>query len=277
LGAIGPDASAAMPALIKTIHDPDLRARAAAIRAITRIDPLNPVALKEIVAAMLDTDFRVQYAANAALAKAGPVNLDVIQGFIRAVLAQPENTFAGNGYDGPSDNIVPTSSEFFYQFGPKQRYALSNLVDMAASTNSGVQRMALGAMSRIGEVPERFIPVMLKHLDDDDGVLKAMGPKAVPAVPGLVKLLDDPRQAPIAVDILVAIGSPAAKPAIPKLENLVRDGKPPYPRFCADLYQLDSNSAVALDGLERLAATSPDAQNIEPWGWVGTWWMRMRC
>jgi hypothetical protein len=51
------------------------------------------------------------------------------------------------------------------------------------------------------------------------------------------------------------------------LEKLVRDGKPPYPRFWADLYQLDSNSEVALDGLERLAATSPDTQNIEPWGW----------
>ena len=260
LGKIGPDAKAALPALIKTIHDPNVRTRAAAIRAISKIDPLNPEALREIALAMMDTNFQVQYAANSALAKAGPVSLEVIQGFIRAVRAHADDGVGERSYIGPPDHIVPTSGNFFAQFGPEQRYALSNLAEMAADPHPGVQQLALGAMAKVGEVPEKFIPVMLEHFDENFGTLRSMGSKAAPAVPALVKLLDDPRERFQAAEVLGSIGRPAAVPAVPMLEKYIREAQFPYPRVCDNLLQIDPNSKVALDVLERLTVAHLDDQ-----------------
>jgi HEAT repeat protein len=262
LGKIGPEASAAVPALIGTLGDPEERVRANAISTIKRIDPTNAQAQPWLISAMSDPSFRVQNAANAALLKAGPVNREVIRAFIEAVRRNANHFAANEWYSGPSDNIVPVANSFFYRLGPEHRYAVPDLAEMARDPHPGVQRIAFTGLTRIGEVPKEFVPTLLKQLEHywAWNALKKMGPDATAAVPSLVTLLNEKRQRHAAADILASIGRPAADPAIPVFERLISEMQFPEIHVCEALRKLDPVSKVALDGFQKIAAVGEEGQ-----------------
>ena len=262
LGTMGKGASEALPQLIKTLDNPDETARGNAVEAIGKIDPANPRALTALIKAMKDPSFKVSPNAIMLLVKVGPINIDVIRAFIRAV-RENAGRFGGM-YTGPSCDIVPASGGFFVQFGPEQRYAVPDLAELARDPHPGVQRLAFQALSDIGGVPADLLPMLIDCMQNDSSrswapaILKKLGPKAAPIAPALIKILRDgkPEQKSGAMEVLGAIGMPAAHEAIPILTQMAQENAETADQFnvCETLLKLDPASSVALDGLEKVLA-----------------------
>ena len=265
LRAMGQAARPAMPELIKLLDDPDEWARANAVQAISNIDPTDPQALAGLIVAMRDPEGRVSRAANIALLKTGPVNIEVIRAFIRAVRENAGRFSISGDRTGFVSDIVNASEGFFSQLGPEHRYAVPDLADLARDPHPGVQRLAFQALANIGEVPADLMPTLIASAQENEGywaagvVLRKLGPKAAPAAPAMLKILqteNDPRRI-TALDVLVAIGRPAADPAIPLIEQALQKYSIPPAYLCEALLNLDPGSQAALDGLEKLVANPP--------------------
>ena len=263
LGMLGPQAKAAIPALVQVMNDTDERARANAIEAIKRVQPLDKRAMPVLINAMRDPSTRVQNAANLALVEVGPVSSNVVSAFIRAVSrnaakipASPRDFKVGD--IPPPGDIRTASYDFFQLLGPEQRYAVPELTALADDPNAPipVKRLAFMAMNNIGEVPAKYLPFLLSSLPDDLAwnSLRIMGPKAKDATAELIPFLDKKETRPIAADILAAIGAPGATSAIPAFERNIRQTASPELYMCEDLLKIAPSSQVALDGFEKIAS-----------------------
>jgi HEAT repeat protein len=267
LGLIGPEARAAVLALVRVLEDPDEWARANAAEALGRIAPADPQVLPGLIKAMRDPSIRVQYAANRAVLTAGPVNLEVTRGVIRAMRDHGELFKENRSEGGPSGNIASISEEFFFQLGPEQRFALADLVELAKDPHPGIQRIAFIGLNGVGEIPEEFVPILEDALPDEVAVaaIRMMGPKAKAAVPRIMAAMESERDRFIAAELLAAIGNPAAKPAIPMFTRFINEA--PYPELylCEDLLKIDPSSTVALTGFEKITGAPqkslPDTLN----------------
>ena len=266
LGSMGSEARDTLPNLIKTLDDTDEFVRAAVVEAIGRIDPADPTVLPGLIKAMQDPNVRIQHPANRILMELGPVNIEIIRAFIQAI-RENGNSFDTSEYDGPAYNIVPMSEDFIRKLKPEHRYAVPDFTALAKDPNPGVQRMAITALTNIGEIPEAFIPMLMENVRKSESVwsekaLILLGPKVAAEVPALIKMLRDPdlSVSVSAARILAAIGRPAAEPAIPVMEECIKAAKFPQESLCQSLLALDPNSTVARDGLARIPA-QPGAEN----------------
>ena len=126
----------------------------------------------------------------------------------------------------PNIFIVSVSGRFLSRLGPDHRFAVPDFSDMAKDPNPGIQRIAIIALYRIGEIPEDLAPMLMDNLSKNqylwaqDALIK-LGPKAKAAVPRLIKMMDDKRPwaKAAAANVLAAIGLPDAKTAIPAIER----------------------------------------------------------
>jgi hypothetical protein len=98
-------------------------------------------------------------------------------------------------------------------------------VRMGLSSQRAVLRQrAIQSVPRLAEVPPELTLELARILEDWEkpvhinarDALVALGPRAAPATPFLMSLLDDPNRGGLAVDVLGAIG-PAARNAVPTL------------------------------------------------------------
>jgi hypothetical protein len=192
------------------------------------------------------------------------VNIEVIRAFIRAVRENAGRFSISGDRTGFVSDIVNASEGFFSQLGPEHRYAVPDLADLARDPHPGVQRVAFQALANIGEVPADLMPTLIASAQENEGywaagVLRKLGPKAAPAAPAMLKILqteNDPRWI-TALDVLVAIGRPAADPAIPLIEQALKKYPIPPVQLCESLLSLDPGSQAALDGLEKFVANPP--------------------
>lgn len=249
LGKIGPGAGPAIPSLVNALGDEDKWVRRNAAEAIGSIDPTNLEAVPALVEAIKDESGRVRVAVAQTLLKFGPVNRDVIQSFIHA---------SGDNWKG----VIYACDEFFALLDPKHRYAVPELAKMAETPEPRSRRLAIGALIRIGDIPVELVPALVEALQDHheggpslyaEKALVMLGPKAKAAVPHLIEMLDEKfwTRKFTAARILAAIGTAEAREAIPVIERYLKES--PHIRLCEHLLQLDPQSTVALQALERIA------------------------
>ena len=255
LGLLGPQARAAIPALVQVLGDPDELARANAAEAIERIEPANPTALPALLRAMNDPSGRVRYAANEALVEAGPVNTNVVRAFIAAVRANAARFSPNGSYNGPAGDIVPTSQAFFYRLAPATlRRARAG--GFGQKDECGCRTAGFHWLDQHRRNPRRVRSRFACSVAGRSGLgrVETMEPKANAAVPQLVPFMENKSARPIVADLLTAIGAPAANPAIPAFEHCINEEEFPDLYLCEDLLKIAPSSKVALDGFEKITA-----------------------
>lgn len=237
LGAIGPEAKAALPALTEALDDPNERIRGAAAEAIDKIATLDSQKLAPMIKGMADPSFRVQYAANEALVKVGPVNIDVIRAFVDATLATDQTFSDGGSYVGPAYHIVSAAPTFFRKLGPEHRYALPEIYRLAESDKSGIKMIGVRTVLQIGVPNEALIPLLVEGLGNEKAHmlrrycakgLVRIGPKFREGVPGVQRLLESKSEAVVidAAGVLAAIGNAEERTiAVEKLMDFLPDSR----------------------------------------------------
>jgi HEAT repeat protein len=109
-------------------------------------------------------------------------------------------------YEGDiSDASFVFAAESLGAIGPDAKDAVPILLQGVSSTNVGKRYVAMRALGMIHSKPELVVPVLMKQLSDHAGMvssahfitvvqaLRNFGTNAKPAVPALIKAMDDPR------------------------------------------------------------------------------------
>lgn len=144
------------------------------------------------------------------------------------------------------------------------RRAAAILVDALPELRGGTRLAAAQALGRLGQRPERAVPVLIEGLSSPEGRevaldgLRLYGPAAAPAVPALVPLLVD-RRSPQwwhVAKVLATIG-PAAGAAVPALIEALNDSSADQVQWPARALGAIGD-ARAVPALERLAAHGKD-------------------
>ena len=239
--------------------------RSGSPQAATTKDPQHvpPVTMIKAMLANDDNleDLRAKYAANKAVLLDYPVSRVTVSAFIQAVQANSQSFGAGGDYDGPASHIAALADAFISRLGPEQSFAIPDFVQMATASRVGLQRIAFLALTRIREIPEKFTPLLMQRLKDQqyywaEEALIGLGPKAKAAVPELMRMLESGQMSEVvaAARVLSAIGRPAADPALPALARLAGGAVPEISsRLFENLLTLDPTSRIARDELDKFA------------------------
>ena len=227
----------------------DERVLLRAVEAIGKRDPTDREPVPALIEAMDNESGRARSAAARALLRIGPVNKQVVLAFIRV---SRDNT----------KGVIYATDDFFHLLGPEHRYMIPELVRMAEAPDPRSRRLAIRALIKIGDIPAEVVPALVEAVEDhrDGGphvyaiaALKILGPKANATVPYMMEMLGEKSltERYNAAQTLAAIGTPEAREAIPVIERYVKEA--PFVGLCSSLLQFDSESTVAIQGLEKIA------------------------
>lgn len=275
LEKIGAAAREAIPALVRRLDDPNAAVHAAVIRAIRVVGPGDPRALPGLIDSMQDHGaHQGSFDACLAVLLEWPVTPETIKAYLSALRADVR---AGGTDRDLTGNIADLSGAFIDRLGPEQRYAAADFIALGREPQFALKRIAVAALVRMGEVPEEFIPTLMNYafgIRADSGwaveALTTLGPRARSVAPQLIAILEarDWSRAQSAERILMTIGRPAADPAIPVLERIVKDGTMTgrinpsrLIPLCEDLLTLDPGSAAAREALTRITELK---RNVDP-------------
>ncbi len=222
----------------------DVNEQVNAAKAIGDIDPTDMEAIPGLIKAMKDESGRVRVAAAQALLKFGPVNKDVVLAFIEA----------------SSDNwkqVMYACDEFFSYLGPQQNYVVPDLIEILKKPDERSKRLALTALSNIGQAAAPALPYILKDINDSNleahtfGAIIKIKPDPKIIVPELIKILKNQTKSEklFAASVLEKIG-PNARDAIPALENCIGTNQIEFARA---LITIDPENTKAVEHLERFA------------------------
>lgn len=125
---------------------------------------------------------------------------------------------------------APTASVAARLLGIVGEPALDPLLEILKGPQAVLRQRATNAIFHLRNIPERAIPALVAAVEDPDervrpgavAVLGKMGPQAAPAVPGLVKAVDN--KSVQASHALGRIG-PSARDALPALRRALADPK----------------------------------------------------
>jgi HEAT repeat protein len=234
LAALGPDAAAAVPALLKALDDDDTQVRRGAITALGRIGPKARAAVPALTQALEDKNRDYRFLALRALAGIGPESGLGIPELMRAYqLAAPPSSGADLNYPQRVDICKLLGEQ-----GAKAEKAVPLLVEALKDMQPGVRRAAADALEAIGPAA---IPTVVKAFplaaDPQSGVareevlklLKRFGPKAAKEAKGVIEALKSPEPAVrrAAVEFFASLG-PAAVPvlaeALQRNDQTLREG-----------------------------------------------------
>jgi hypothetical protein len=152
LGSFGADGSAAMPALLAALSDPDAEAKTAAAWSIAQIGP-DTAAITALARLMADANPRVRCQAALALVPAGPKALPALPVLIKA-LGDPLNYVRG-----PAANAIGA-------IGPAAKSAVRALAEGLAAKGETVfvLRAEASALGDIGPDAREAIPALRQTL-----------------------------------------------------------------------------------------------------------------
>lgn len=145
------------------------------------------------------------------------------------------------------------------EIGAAAKPAVEALVELLKDPEHAVRRQAVKALATVRPGPQVTIPLFVKLMEDADAgvkirVLHAVAEAGALAVPGLIKALKNDKAAYWACLALRAIG-PAAKEAVPGLAAKLQDSRPEIRR--------EALLALAAIGLPAASAIPPIAAALD--------------
>jgi HEAT repeat protein len=243
LGAMGPVAAGAVPALVRSLlHNGDPSRRDAAAAALVRIGEPGIAAL---ATALDDPSPVVRQCAAFAFSQSGPaaaaaesVLRDALRDEVEAVRSEACLALLRAGFDDPAviallpdallDDLFGRSAmEAAIRAGPVALPALEAALVRAHIEDRLRLRSAIHALGgRAGDLSAELAAAVERGDYIDPGDLERLGGAAAGAVPGIAALLGnpDPRCRIRAADALALIG-PAAAAALPVLRLLLTDAE----------------------------------------------------
>jgi HEAT repeat protein len=251
LGRIGPAAEQAVPALIEALEHPRLRNHAA--RALGRIGPAAKAAVPALVRALKDNQANVRSNAGSALRGIGPVGVAALN------RAQEERAARLRELQGAA---VPA------------------LIEALKDADPIIRRSAASALAKRRRAAREAVPALVQALKDADQsvaisageALSEIGPAASEGIPALVQALkdEDPRVRLGAASALAQMG-PAAKEAVPALAHALRDQDQGVRVSAA--HALGKIGPAAKAAVPELREALKDADvSVRNAAWQALWW-----
>jgi HEAT repeat protein len=286
LGSIGPEAKAAIPALLERLGDEELQKAGAAAKigfgdlvpeALARMGSDAVPGLAEVLKDSKKPPL-TRYAAVKALARIGgkaraalPVLEEGLRDRLAAVAVESACAYARAGGDVTKslpvlrmglkhDNafIVWNAASAIERLGLRAKVLVPDLVPLLKHGDQEVRIVATRALCKMGSAAKPVVKPMAELLNTDSGrqqyqvanALSQLGPDARDAVPRLIERLKDKDFGGSSPDpVLAALGNigPDAKSAVPALVGLLRRGV----RFPEDV-------------MPALGRIGPDAKDAVP-------------
>jgi HEAT repeat protein len=229
LGNMGPSARAAIPALLKSLNDPDQGLSAVSCYALVKIDPQDKRIVPSLVEVLKGQSPGSRADAASALGRIGPQAKAAVSALLEALKAKDERdperaqslreaaAYALGRIDWQTEETVPALAEALKapdrdgslrrtivraltQLGPKAKRAIPALIDLIESGWSGAEGdEVVNALAAIGS--EEAVPRLVKILHDAKATettltvavqaLGKLGPKAKAAVPAIRGTLEE--------------------------------------------------------------------------------------
>lgn len=264
IGKLGPEAEAAVPAMIERLGDADPSVRGAAARALGALGPAARSAVPSLVKALADKDYVVTVkdekqlyqpvwlVVSSALGDIGPAALaDLIAAL------EHENTQVRVGAAGA-----------LHRIGPKARDAVDPLVKMLKEDEPRTCRAAIYGLMGIGREAKGAVPALTEALTHEDfhtqywacRALREIGPEASEAVPALLRLLTEgvPSVRRHAAQALGGIGPAIGDKAVDALARALKDPLEPVREDAViALGQLGPFAKSAAPAIEETLAAGP--------------------
>ncbi len=245
LGAIGPAAQSAVPALVRALDDPDASVRSNANKALASV---GRGALPELVAALAGPSERTVRGAAAALGELGACARPAVPDLAQ-LLERPEAAIA--------------AARALSRLGPAASGAIPHLVRGLESASGGERQARIQALGSMGPAARAAVPSLEACLERGEDALHAaaalgsVGPAAGHAVGALVRLLQGgPGAGEAAVDGIDALVRSAAAGALGSI------GSAALPAAPALIEALDSGSELlrqeAVRALPRVTRDAPE-------------------
>lgn len=262
LAAIGPDARSTVPEMIKLLEDPQSTNRPAAAYALGRLGAKEAVpALKK---ALVEKEIPVLHLAAAwALLQIDPSNDQYATEALPLLTSALENEMP---------QIRREAARTLARLGAKAKSSVAALQKRLSDQDPQVRREVLIALGEIGSDGQTLVPDLVKIIDEGEPSLHSiacyalgrLGAASKSAVPVLKKSLSspDPYEKTVAAWALVQI-SPDAETATATIPILVNAaGRAPNPEIRVEAVQalgkIGSNSSLAKDAVNS-AMKDPDA------------------
>jgi HEAT repeat protein len=283
------DATEAAPGLVQALRDEDGGVRAAAAMALRYIKPDPAVALPPLRESLNDGDKKVRLEAAWSFGVLGgnaeaflpvfqeaakdpdpAVRLQLVWalGDVGAVTADKEPLVpllvASLQDQGPK--VREVAAKGLERTGPAARAAVPSLLQSLKDSNELVRWESAQALGAVGAEDERVLPALSAALldDPDDFVREGaamglwnMGPRAVGAVPALLKALRD-RSSGVRARAAEALGPTGSAEAVPALVQALQDANSPVRwRAAQALGLIGQPSDEAMNAL-RVALSDPE-------------------
>ncbi len=163
LTRLGPKAADAVPALIKTLNDPDPKLRREAEFALGAIGPQAAAAVPSLIERLDDEDDAVRYAACYALGKIGSAARPAVKSLIKIAM-HPKDPFSRVAAVWAILQIVPDNPRF-------QRRAVPILTRALASPRAHVRAAVAGQLGDIGALAAPALDALKKLAEEDDNAV----------------------------------------------------------------------------------------------------------
>ena len=203
LGRIGPEAKAAVPALVKALGDRNAHVRADAASALYFIGPAAKTAVPALIGLLGDTDRYVRHWAVVALGKIGPEARKAVPALVK--ILEDEDTDV---------QMRSWAAQALGGIGPDAKAAVPVLVKALVEalgdpgavdpfmdlTRRDYVQAASWALDRTGPAVREAVPMLISMLERENlyerlvaaKELGRIGPEAQEAISALEKLLKDP-------------------------------------------------------------------------------------
>jgi HEAT repeat protein len=190
IGEIGLPAYRAIPALRKTIKDPQVGIRCASVCALYGLGPAATSAIPDLLVALEDSDRFIRAQTARALARIAPGRIELVEA-IAALLADPEANVRGDvawalsevgrnarrvpgivpallvGLKDGNGYVCAQTAKALAQIDPRNEEAIDGITTLLMNPDEFVRADAAEALGAIGAPALRSLP-MLKQLQDDN-------------------------------------------------------------------------------------------------------------
>lgn len=257
LAQIGPEARAATPTLLQVAKDPEREVRAVAVMALGETSQGTQDAIPELTVSIIDEDAAVRAAAAHSLAEIWRMSASHRNPTGRGQPAEPRREGRGNSAQNPPGKLVPP-------YVALAQKAVPVLTSALADPDTHVRACAAEALAETGPLAEPAVPSLIKLLQNDEDhdvrlqatlALHNIGPGAKAAVPVLVGKLRTEKADGVRVNTAAALGMIRDNPemVVPALVETFLTDKHPDARRCAmmSIGQFGADAKLAVPLLEQ--------------------------